>query len=137
MVSLFLSRAAFGPRPGRAIPVIAAVALLWLAGCTSYQPVEQYPAWSGGGYGGTIIPSPSYRPSPSYSPPSAPQPSGGSWLVPRAEAEEPPPLRPVSPPELHPVDPDPPALRFLPPVTLSPPADATECIGWWRICHFY
>jgi hypothetical protein len=105
------------------------VALLWLAGCTSSPPVPQYPVWSGG-YGSASAPSPSYLPPPFYpSPPRyfqpppdpqpAPSPSGGSWLIPRAKAAEPPPpLRPVSPSPLRPVDPDPPALRFLPPVTL-------------------
>ncbi|MGE4046474.1 MAG: hypothetical protein AB7F35_16570 [Acetobacteraceae bacterium] len=27
------------------------------------------------------------------------------------------------------------SVQFVPPWT--PPADATECKGWWRICHFY
>jgi len=119
-----MDRAASGPWPGRAAPVVAGVALLWLAGCTSYQPVPHYPVWSGG-YG-TAAPLLSYRPQPSYplppryfqpppDPQPAPSPSGGSWLN-RAEAAELPPLRPVPPPELHPVDP--------------------SC-GWWRLCNFW
>ena len=45
--------------------------------------------------------------------------------------------QPVDPPPLRlPVAVDPP--RFLPPVTLlTPPADATDCTGWWRICHLF
>jgi hypothetical protein len=36
-----------------------------------------------------------------------------------------------------PLDLDPPAFRLPPATVLSPPADATVCKGWWRICHFY
>jgi hypothetical protein len=121
-----LNSAASGSWPGGAAPVIAGVALLSLAGCTSYQPLPHDPAWSGG-YSGAIVPSSSYTRPPSYpSPPRyyqlppdpqpAPPPSGGSWLIPRADAAEPPPLRPVPPPELHPVD---------------------QSCGWWRLCNFW
>jgi hypothetical protein len=114
--SMTSASAASGPWPGRAAPVIAGAALLWLAGCTSSQPVPHYyPAWSGG-YGITA-PSPSYIPpryfQPQPEPQSAPSP-GGSWLIPRAEAAEP--QRPAPPPELHPVDP--------------------SC-GWWRLCNLW
>jgi hypothetical protein len=43
-------------------------------------------------------------------------------------------------PPLRPVDPDPPATAPyfpMPSRPLTPPADATECWGYWRICHFY
>jgi hypothetical protein len=53
----------------------------------------------------------------------------------------PPPVNDPPLPPLRPVDPDPPApaprLFPMPSTPLTPPADATECWGYWRICHFY
>jgi len=130
VVSLFLRR---GPRRGFATPVVMAGAALALAGCTDSSPIPPYtymytpPAREGWPYraNGTYTPPVAYPRPGSSSPPSY-------SLIPRAEAALaiPPPLRPVAP--------DPPRMGFLPPVTfLTPPADATDCTGWWRICHFY
>jgi hypothetical protein len=119
------------------MPVITGVAL---AGCTASIPVQRYiytaPAPNGWSYrdDGTYAP-PVAPPPPVFSPPVSPPPRSYSF-IPRAPAAPPPVNDP--PPPLQPVAPDPPALRFLPPVTfLTPPADATDCTGWWRICHFY
>lgn len=122
-------------RLGCAMPVIAGVAL---AGCTNspppYTPIYTTTAPDGWPYrnGGTYAPP--VAPPPVVSPPVNP-PSPSYSFVPHAPAAPPP---GNDPPPLQPVAPDPPALRFLPPVTfLTPPADATDCTGWWRICHFY
>jgi hypothetical protein len=43
---------------------------------------------------------------------------------------------PAIPPPAHP----PPMIDFGTPTfvtPLTPPSDATECLGWWRICHIY
>jgi hypothetical protein len=112
-----------------AAPVIVGVAL---GGCTATAPMQQYPmTWNAPG--SYYAPPRYYAPPPNY--PALVQPGPVSPPL-SARLASPPVNDP--PPPLRPVDPDPPAPRFLPPVTLlSPPADATDCTGWWRICHFY
>jgi hypothetical protein len=91
--------------------------------------------------GGTILAGCTEIPPPAPNPPifAAPPPA----RVPEPEPDRtvmrpvpaPPPIRD---PPLRPVDPDPPALQFPQFVSpLTPPDDATDCTGWWRICHFY
>jgi hypothetical protein len=97
-----------------------AVALPWLMGCAS-DPTRssleqaQRDAWP-------MSPYYYYTPQPPYTPP----PSSGGWITGTANAGEthppdqtpyrPEPLRPVDPPDAHPVDP--------------------SC-GWWRLCNFW
>jgi hypothetical protein len=125
---------------GRIMPALAVVAL---AGCTaSVQPDTLYsvpktapvpPGWAyrNGGYYAPVAP-PVVVPVPA---PDDARPAARHSFIPPAQAE----IRqlPVDPSPLRlPVAVDPP--RFLPPVTLlTPPADATDCTGWWRICHLY
>jgi hypothetical protein len=93
-------------------PVVAGAALA-LAGCATMPPPAPTP---------TIF----------TAPPPAPAPDG---MITRSYL---PPSPPIRDPPLRPVDPDPPALQsqqFVSPLT--PPDDATDCTGWWRICHFY
>ncbi len=130
----FNLRGRFGP----AVSVIAGAALA-LAGCADavqpYTPIYTAPAAGGWSYrngGGPSAPDTSFRPPPVFLPPpvSAPSPSYST------RATAPPPVS--DPPPLRPVDPGPSPLRFWPSVTfLTPPADATDCTGYWRICHFY
>jgi hypothetical protein len=125
-----LSRAVAWPlrRVGFVVGIAAA-----LAGCAGVQPQAPLFAPAPGSW-----PSANGEPAPRiFSPPPPPPASPPKLsLVPRAEAA-PSPVR-DDPPPLRPVASDPPPLRFPPPVTLlTPPADAADCTGWWRICHFY
>lgn len=133
-------------RFGCAVPVIAGAALA-LAGCADsvppYTPIYTATARAALGVGpdgwayrngGTYAPPIGYsRPAPVVPPVSTPPPSYS--VIPRAQA----PVPVSDPPPLRAVAPDPPSgLRFLPSVTfLTPPTDATDCTGWWRICHLY
>jgi len=99
-----------------AMPVLAGLAL---AGCTA--PMQPYPEtlpydwsyWNSGNY--VARPAPTYSWRPPVSAP-APAPSSPFSVIPNAEAVPLTPLRPVDPPESHPVDP--------------------SC-GWWRLCNFW
>jgi hypothetical protein len=122
---------------GRAAPVIAGAALV-LAGCTASMPLS-YPIQSKG-TGGTW---PIYPvPPPDRQTPIIPNPTG---IIPLRPPAAPPSVEgnaPAAPPVKNDPPPlvaiEPPALRFPPLVTpLTPPADATDCTGYWRICHFY
>jgi hypothetical protein len=67
--------------------------------------------------------------------PPAPVPESAPDRTAMHPAPVPPPIR--DPPPLRSIEDDPPAIAVAPLVTpLTPPADATDCWGWWRICHF-
>jgi hypothetical protein len=107
-----------------ALPVIALA--LVLAGCADISP--QAPLFTPAPW-----PSVNAKPAPPTFLPPVSRPRFS--LVPPTEAA--PPVK-RDPPPLVALAPDPPALRFPPLVTpLTPPADATDCTGWWRICHAY
>jgi hypothetical protein len=119
---------------------------LLLTGCTASAPsdtlygapqtasVNVPPGWAyrNGGYYPPVTP-PVVVPVPA---PDDVRPPAWRSFIPPAQAET---RQSVDPPPLRlPVASDPPGPRFLPPVTLlTPPADATDCTGWWRICHLY
>jgi hypothetical protein len=128
MVSLLLRRGA--------APVVMAGAAFVLAACAGSVP-PTYTIQSTGT--GDTLNDGGYTPLPSYFPPAPVLPPVSTPPHPRVPAVPPPVTSPVSdPPPLRPVVPDPPPRQFLPPVTfLAPPADATDCTGWWRICHLY
>jgi hypothetical protein len=113
------------------------VATLLLAGCsasapvTSYQPPvpqQNYPAtvnvpndwtYSNGGYYAPPRPAPAAPALPSYFPNVIPRAEAHTTpepYRPEPAAPEPVPLRPVDPPDSHPVDP--------------------SC-GWYRLCNFW
>jgi hypothetical protein len=133
------------PRDG-IVPVLAA---LVLAGCTGSEPpryapnlnewpVPSYP--NGGGYYAPVPPrtvarppfAPPHRDEDKQPPRAAPSPA---WSAPvsheavTARAPAAPPSASSSPSG------DTGIPSFGTPLT--PPADATECTGYWRICHFY
>jgi hypothetical protein len=115
-------------------PIAAAVAAITLAGCTAAAP----PAASRNPY---VPPGWTYWNGGYYAPPPAPAPQLPASRYPEPTsvnipASVPPSIR--DPPPLRAVDPDPPVFRSPPPIPLlSPPADATDCTGWWRTCHLY
>jgi hypothetical protein len=129
--------------------IVPALTALTLAGCTAASVPPSYTLQSTGGSmaGPDMIGSPI----PVILPPAPvdrqtqafPKPRG--ILPPQPPAPPPPvdvdpPAAPLpvknDPPPLVAIEP--PALRFPPLVTpLTPPADATDCTGWWRICHAY
>jgi hypothetical protein len=130
-------------RFGRYALVIMAGAALTLGGCTDsllpYTPIYTHRAPAPDGWvplPGANDPMPlgaGSRPAPVLPPVNAPPPPSYSF-VPHEQTV---PVN-TAPSPLRPVDPGPSPLRFLPSVTfLTPPADATDCTGWWRICHLY
>jgi hypothetical protein len=121
--------------------IVPAFAAMTLAGCTAsvapatYSAPQTAPVPPGWAYrnGGYYAPPPVVAPVPA---PDDARPPARRSFIPPAQAET---RQPVDPPPLRlPVAGDAPGPRFLPPVTLlTPPADATDCTGWWRICHLY
>jgi hypothetical protein len=101
------------PRGGVIVMRHACVVVLLLAGCASV-PASQYPArfdYRAGTYSPSV-----------YSPAVAP------WVVSRIPA-----------PSIVPVDSDPPArtddgASFVP---AMPHVNTGDCVGMWRICHFW
>ena len=140
-----------------AAPVIAAALL---AGCTVELPAPQYPT-AGIGSGGTYRPPPVSPPAPLYPPPASaepePQPPYADepppavqhpWArtpAPVTQPDDPPAVaqspQPAPAPEPYRPSPavfDPPPLIDIeksPPVTGVLPDD--ECVGAWRLCHFF
>jgi hypothetical protein len=129
---------------------------LLLAGCTASAPMAYRPPVMPYGWhtcpGDNCAPTPDYPLPSSAAPdqqPSAQPPMQHSWgrtPAPVTQPNPPPVINdspvplPVSDPlPLRPVDPDPPVPDFSRHVTVvpPPPVDATDCTGWWRICHLY
>jgi hypothetical protein len=128
------------------LPVVCAVTL---TGCAETLPPAPAPPVTG--FGGRLPPLPELPPyrgnggnytaglaAPYVAPPSRPPPARLSRPVVT------PPVMPQSnampmPPPLRSIEDDPPPVIAVTPhiAPLTPPADATECWGYWRICHFY
>lgn len=122
------------PRFGRRILPLIVAAPLMMSACAPQPTYTLYDVQPGRGWpnSGSVNYPPPLPPTPPAPPIAQPAPQPDPDISDQPQ----PPRRHQQPPVI--AQPDDPPVAELPPRPSPPPSgDQPECVGWWRICHFF